>query len=88
MFVVPGNIVGCDLIHVQFFNVFQSQLLVDPNFVLLCYTVLATVNMEIGKFELGLNWRLIDEECEGMQCFILLSTNTDLSHELREFAEK
>lgn len=56
------GIVDFDLIHVQFFNFSQSQLLVAPNFILLCYIVLTTIQMEIGKLELGLNevdwWRM------------------------------
>ena len=44
------GIVDFDLIHVQFFNFSQSQLLVAPNFILLFYIVVTTIQMAIGKF--------------------------------------
>ena len=48
-FFLYQGIVDFDLIHVQFFNFSESQLLVAKNFILLCYFVLVANKMEIGN---------------------------------------
>lgn len=89
-FFLYQGIVDFDLIHVQFFNFSESQLLVAKNFILLCYFVLVANKMEIGNLRVQGEWgRLIEnaEECSVLfssHHSILLLTNTDFPRELFE----